>query len=581
MPTSGYVDERESCPHYVTMVRADPSARTMSLAFGAAWTRRNQPKAAGLFGLEPASATWATFLRRLVDGVCPPSELRTPQPWAFVGTYGQEDLVAVASIGLASGLFYCQTDGPTASLVIGLDTRSVAEATPDRGGIDPSFLHDFLHRSPDVTATPLSNVRRLVPGTYLRWRIGEQPEIRRWWPVEQPDRGRFSRGTQACQRYIEVFDATVSELMAASRPLAAELSGGLDSTFMLASLARQSVDAESIHAYTYRPVPGVPVAPPRPLAVDDSPWATAFADGNRGKVRLEFVTNDSGVLALDAAREASARSWWPMLNPCNQWWMDEIKVRVSALGSSILFSGSSGNYSFSHGHPYALAETWQAGRALSASRGIRNLLRGGVSPSTIAALAVRSGSPSTGRGNPYLVYVGDYEARRRPPLTERHLFLDALFAATRPFLAALNPRANGGLLVADPFLTPAVVEAAAAIDPVEWWNGPWPRGLARTLAKGRVPDMVRLRTQRGGQGVDTWWHARKCQARYHQELELLAETPWIKNWVHLDRIARTVDGWPWGQDVAGPSSPQVNRIDRILNLAGFVRDLSSDMAGVG
>ena len=122
----------------------------------------------------------------------------------------------------------------------------------------------------------------------------------------------------------------------------------------------------------------------------------------------------------------------------------------------------------------------------------------------------------------------------------------------------------------DPFRAATVMEIAASITPREWSTGPYPRGFARRLGEGRVPDEIRLRTRGGGQAMDTWFVTRNLRDRYFDEIRQLESTPVLGGWVDVSAIEATVSAWPWGE-VRGPGDLEVIAVERLLALADFVR----------
>jgi hypothetical protein len=133
----------------------------------------------------------------------------------------------------------------------------------------------------------------------------------------------------------------------------------------------------------------------------------------------------------------------------------------------------------------------------------------------------------------------------------------------------LQPTGPGALPV-DPFCDAQVLALAAAITPVEWCRGPYPRGYARLLGEGRVPDAIRLRTRRGGQSWDGWFLIRNRRERYLDEIDALASNSLLGPVVDLPFLKRKLEAGPWGR-IQGPGGGEVNGIDRLLSLAGFVR----------
>ena len=94
--------------------------------------------------------------------------------------------------------------------------------------------------------TPFRSVRKLEPGHSLTWRPGHDPVIRKYWDVPTtPARSR----AQAEERVRVKFDESVKAHLEADVPVAAFLSGGLDSSAVVTSMA---LAGEKAHAYTVR-----------------------------------------------------------------------------------------------------------------------------------------------------------------------------------------------------------------------------------------------------------------------------------------------------------------------------------------
>jgi asparagine synthase (glutamine-hydrolysing) len=102
-------------------------------------------------------------------------------------------------------------------------------------------LYFFLNYIPDPWS-PYQAVRKLSPGGWLRYHADGRMEQGLYWrlpvPAERPARGESERDT--CDRLRESFDEAVKLRLVSDVPLGAFLSGGIDSTSVVASMARQS-----------------------------------------------------------------------------------------------------------------------------------------------------------------------------------------------------------------------------------------------------------------------------------------------------------------------------------------------------
>lgn len=123
--------------------------------------------------------------------------------------------------------------------------------------------------------TPFKNVRKLEPGHVLTWRLPDAPRARRYWDVPN---GHAVPRRYAAQVVRDRIDESVKAHMIADVPVAAFLSGGLDSSAVVSSMA---LAGEQVHAYTVRYTgSGAPKA-------DETPLARELAD--RYGVRLTVL----------------------------------------------------------------------------------------------------------------------------------------------------------------------------------------------------------------------------------------------------------------------------------------------------
>ena len=87
-------------------------------------------------------------------------------------------------------------------------------------------------------------VRKLEPGSWLLYHADGSVSRGRYWNMPEPE-SREPAGfspEDACQRVRETFDESVRLRLIADVPLGAFLSGGIDSSLVVASMARQSRD---------------------------------------------------------------------------------------------------------------------------------------------------------------------------------------------------------------------------------------------------------------------------------------------------------------------------------------------------
>jgi asparagine synthase (glutamine-hydrolysing) len=107
--------------------------------------------------------------------------------------------------------------------------------------LDPQALEDYLALGyvPDPRCI-YRGIRKLPPGHWLTWRAGEpEPAVRQYWDVP------FNRNADvtedaAVAQLRRLLDESVASQMVADVPLGAFLSGGVDSSAVVASMSRAS-----------------------------------------------------------------------------------------------------------------------------------------------------------------------------------------------------------------------------------------------------------------------------------------------------------------------------------------------------
>jgi hypothetical protein len=352
------------------------------------------------------------------------------------------------------------------------------------------------------------------------------------------------------------------------------MSGGLDSTFLVGVLAGR-LDLP-VDAYCHVPHPDALCGPSGNWDPDDSHVAEAMERAYPGRVRLLRVFNEDLKSPLDAAHEAAERSWVPTVNPDNQVWITQIQRLAGRNRAEFIFSGETGNFSFSHEPTYAVGHyvrrgDWKALIDLAPEATGNDVSRKGALFSRFLGPSVARVRGRFSPPRPYSDLVGLPHTARRDysPRFGRREYLEWLADSTTSLSAGLSP--SGQVLpIVDPFTAANVLRLAASISPREWSRGPYPRGFARNLGVGLVPDEIRLRTRRGDQAADTWFAVRGSKDRHMDEIDLVASTPVLGGWVDSGAVKDMVQRWPWGQ-AQGPDHAELSAVHRLLTLANFVR----------
>ncbi|MDN3358955.1 asparagine synthase (glutamine-hydrolyzing) [Actinomadura sp. DC4] len=132
---------------------------------------------------------------------------------------------------------YWRTDGT--SLTFGSELKSLVQDPSMPREVDPVALHHYLtYQYVPAPWSIYQGVRKLEPGHLLVWQDGVQ-ETRRYWRLDFTPR-RVSSEEDEAERLRELLEEATRIRMVSERPLGAFLSGGIDSSAVVAAMARQS-----------------------------------------------------------------------------------------------------------------------------------------------------------------------------------------------------------------------------------------------------------------------------------------------------------------------------------------------------
>jgi asparagine synthase (glutamine-hydrolysing) len=151
-------------------------------------------------------------------------------------------------------LYYAQSqkpdrEGACVSLLFASEVKSILASGLIKAELDHESLHQFLTFLwvPDPN-TLFRGIKTVPPGHVVEWRDGEI-KTREWWDISFADieRGRSESWWQ--ERTLETLDRVVKLEMIADVPLGSFLSGGIDSSAIVAMMKRHS-DGRQIETYT-------------------------------------------------------------------------------------------------------------------------------------------------------------------------------------------------------------------------------------------------------------------------------------------------------------------------------------------
>jgi asparagine synthase (glutamine-hydrolysing) len=232
-------------------------------------------------------------------------------------------------------LYYIETSN---GFAFASEMKALLCVVPNARELDVPALHRYLtYLWCPGEGTPLRGVRKLTPGEALVVREGKV--VRRWiWYQLPVFRGVIANLDQptALAGTVDHLRRAVRRQMVADVPVGAFLSGGLDSSAVVAFASEQ---VPNIRCFTIKSVDGQ-----EPGQTDDLPYALRVAKHLR--VPLDVVTIDAGRMAADI-ETMIIQLGEPLADPAplNVFYISRlarehgIKVLLSGAGGDDLFTG--------------------------------------------------------------------------------------------------------------------------------------------------------------------------------------------------------------------------------------------------
>jgi asparagine synthase (glutamine-hydrolysing) len=134
-------------------------------------------------------------------------------------------------------LVWAPTDG---SLIFASELKSLLEVPSFPREVDGSAIHHYLtYQYIPSPRTIFRGARKLPPGHSLTWEKG-RVTTERYWSLHYVPKLRLGSLRAYRERFLEIFNEAVQLRMISDVPLGAFLSGGVDSSLVVASMSRAS-----------------------------------------------------------------------------------------------------------------------------------------------------------------------------------------------------------------------------------------------------------------------------------------------------------------------------------------------------
>jgi asparagine synthase (glutamine-hydrolysing) len=136
------------------------------------------------------------------------------------------------------------------SLAFASEIKALLPALPAAPAVDEQGLAAYLaHRSVPSPDTLFEGVKKLPPGHRLRVTRDGDRVVERWWSIPPVDTTQDVAPTTAVQLVREALDASVERNLVADVPVGAYLSGGVDSSLIVALMTARA-GGDRVHTFS-------------------------------------------------------------------------------------------------------------------------------------------------------------------------------------------------------------------------------------------------------------------------------------------------------------------------------------------
>jgi asparagine synthase (glutamine-hydrolysing) len=143
-------------------------------------------------------------------------------------------------------LYYARTG---TAFLFASEVKALLRALPGSPSVDESSLDDYLaRRAVPAPNTLFRGVRKLPPGSWLHLRADGSEEVHRWWEPPPLDARLDISPQEAVTLVRDGLDRAVALALVADVPVGSYLSGGVDSSLVVATVARQR-GARGLHTF--------------------------------------------------------------------------------------------------------------------------------------------------------------------------------------------------------------------------------------------------------------------------------------------------------------------------------------------
>ena len=433
-------------------------------------------------------------------------------------------------------------------------------------------IADFLVLNhADHASTIYRNIFRIPPAHLMRVGSDGSLEMRRYWALDEVAPVKLKSDAAYAEGLHEQLDRAVRRQMRSLHPVGALLSGGLDSSSVVALAARALAEKKQrLPAFTGVPRRGFDGPVPDGSYADETPFVEAIKD-KLGNVDVHYVHNNECDDFAGLERFFIALNG-PVRNPSNFGWTLGVLEQARRQNCRVLLGGLHGNFTISWDGWSQTASHLLRGNFLLAHRQWRLYYRS-TPFSRLVAFKKLFVDPLVP------LQIGNWIDRRRRPnhaaAWQGHSPIRADFANATAverrarkfghdflYRVRADERAQGlgqvdylgdwhtaekavtGVEVRDPTADIDVVSYCFAIPPEQFLVEGIDRSLVRRAMWGLLPETVLTNRSRGLQAADWYEKLAVNRQALSQQVAGLSRSPLARKIIDLPRLESAIRTWP-------------------------------------
>ena len=401
-------------------------------------------------------------------------------------------------------------------------------------------------------STAYRHIRKLLPGHAMCWSPGTRPTTYTWWQPEIASASYISAEEHAAE-ISNIFNEAVLEATPKHGPVGAQISGGLDST-LTASFAAHNLQSEGrpLYAWTQCAAPGLCANLDENIVSDEWEYARLVSAKYPNVIHSKVFCGHPCLLDMFELQHRLFET--PVRNSANHQWINDIFLQAYSSGCKAVLTGYAGNFSVSY-HTNRQGAICAALRNLDFSTAkALNLTKNWKEPFRLLKHLINEGICGQEKQTRKVFLEFDRSAGLafredlsklllnriseisydKNELRIYGLHTNTAFSSDTFFLSGVDAR--------DPTGDRKVVEALLKLPEAAYLYREFNRAQARLMGKGRVPEEISWRNQRGVQAAEQAAYFPLYQDQYRHAWESVNETglPDLIGRAELQKVAEKV-----------------------------------------